>query len=224
MYGDGTPIHISIINQAKTPIGYDLPTVAAALQMQANEHFCPLWGLQPITVTVDTIAPYDAWSLDLYDDADQAGELGDHEDTPTDLPVGRVFVATTISDGEIVPVTMSHELLEMLGDPDIDLCVQIENELYAYEVCDAVEEQTYLINGIPVSNFVTPAWFRPSSPAGSKFDHLGLVTAPLQLLKGGYISVARISPRWTQKMGAERKAKKHQYRHNHRKRHSAHQA
>jgi hypothetical protein len=44
----------------------------------------------------------------------------------------------------------------------------------------------YPINGIQVSDFVTPAWFHPGEPGPYSFR--SNVTQPLQLARGGYIS------------------------------------
>ena len=140
--------------------------------------------------------------LIFLDDADQADALGYHELTPDGLPQGKVFVATTLKDGENPTVTASHELLEMLADPNIDQTAirAPANHAYALEVCDAVEETTYLIDGITVSNFQTPAWFgNPFIPSG--YDYLRQCKRPWQLLKGGYASVQENGD-WTQIFGS----------------------
>ncbi len=55
-------------------------------------------------------------------------------------------------------------------------------------MCDAVEEDTFLIDGIKMSNFLHPSWFEPfKHPSGTKFDHLGLLTKPFSMTKGGYV-------------------------------------
>jgi hypothetical protein len=37
------------------------------------------------------------------------------------LPLSKVFVKTTLADGELVSVSASHELVEMLVDPAINM-------------------------------------------------------------------------------------------------------
>jgi hypothetical protein len=70
--------------------------------------------------------------------------------------------------------------------------------LYAYETADPVEEQTYQIDGVAVSNFVTPHWFDPAAH-GVPLDYLGRLKHPFQLAKGGYLSVfAAPSGKWQQ--------------------------
>jgi hypothetical protein len=47
---------------------------------------------------------------------------------------------------------------------------------------------TFLVDGIEMSNFVHPSWFEPfKHPPGTKFDHLGLLTKPFSMTKGGYV-------------------------------------
>ena len=117
--------------------------------------------------------------------------------TKEGLPLGKVFAKSDIDNGYIWTVTASHELLEMLGDPDIKLTafVQKTNDsgrLYAYEVCDACEADKfgYKIGGTLVSDFVYPAWFESFRKKGStQFDYGKRIKAPFQLLSGGYIGV-----------------------------------
>ena len=53
---------------------------------------------------------------------------------------------------------------------------------------DPVEEDTFLVDGMEMSNFVHPAWFEPfKHPPGTKFDYLGLLTMPFSMTKGGYM-------------------------------------
>jgi hypothetical protein len=152
-----------------------------------------VWG---ITASLTVIArgqqpPGGMWWLGIFDNADQAGALGYHDLTTTGLPIGKVFAKTTLDAHDLVSVTFSHEALEMLGDPDINLMVQKGPRGYAYEVCDAVEDDSlgYDIGGLRVSDFVYPQYFETFWKKGAaKFDHLGHLTGPVPTLtKGGYI-------------------------------------
>jgi len=127
--------------------------------------------------------------LVYFDDADQAGALGYHDVTKDGQPVSKIFVKTTLADHELVSVTACHELFEMVIDPIANLWAEASDGTeYAYEMCDAVEEETFLVDGIEMSNFLHPAWFEPfKHPAGTKFDHLGLLKKPFTMTKGGYV-------------------------------------
>jgi hypothetical protein len=190
-------IKIAVINES-TDINTLLPNVVAALQVQVSKHFAPAWGVNAdlrLAANRTDVASGEWW-LVILDDSDQAGALGYHDLTDEGLPLGKVFARTTRMDGGKWTVTASHELLEMLGDPDINLSVLVQDanqsvgRLYAYEVCDACEDDAYgyEVNGIPLSDFVFPSWFETFRPQGStQFDFGGHINKPLELLKGGYI-------------------------------------
>jgi hypothetical protein len=183
---------IAVINESSIPA--DWHAIAAALQIQADRDFLKFWKTSGhLVVTTRAAAPAGSWWLVILDDSDQAGALGYHDLTPAGLPLGKVFARTDQTYHLQSSVTASHELLEMLADPLLDdlkgiLTVNGQNVLYACEVCDAVEADQlgYQINGIQVSDFVTPAWFHPGVPGPYSFR--GNVGAPLQLARGGYIS------------------------------------
>jgi hypothetical protein len=59
-------------------------------------------------------------------------------------------------------------------------------------MCDAVENDTFPVDGIQMSNFLHPSWFEPfEHPPGTKFDHLGLLKKPFSMTKGGYVIVKK---------------------------------
>jgi hypothetical protein len=88
-----------------------------------------------------------------------------------------------------VSVSTSHELVEMLVDPAINMWTSGPDDklMYAYESADPVEELSFKVNGIEMSDFVYPAYFEDfRKPKSVKFDHLDKVTKPFQILHGGY--------------------------------------
>jgi hypothetical protein len=187
---------IAVWNQSTVLTDEQIIPVVAALQIQASRDFAKAWGLDATLVFVPKAnTPGAGWQLVVLDDSTQAGALGFHDVTVDGLPIGKVFAKTDLTAGSSWSVTMSHELLEMLGDPGINLTAFSENQngggrLYAYEVGDAPEadENGYLINGVLVSDFVFPSWFEPFwAPNSTQFDYQKKITAPFQLLPGGYI-------------------------------------
>lgn len=191
------PIRIAVVNNAeKKPIPPErLAKVLAALETQLARDFAPVWGVSAelSLVPEGELPPEDAWWLTLHDDSDRAGDLGYHDLTSAGLPLGKAFVATAEENGMPWSVVLSHELLEMLIDPYINLAAVIRaggvpnGMLYGYEVCDPVRSDTYRIGGVAVSNFVYPAWFEADRPhRDTRFDHLERVGAPLKLRPGGY--------------------------------------
>ena len=105
---------------AKTPLGVDLNALIAALQAYVNQHVAPVWGT-PAKLIKSNGFIKDAWAVVFLDNADQPGALAYHDLTPDGLPLSKVFVRTTIDNGELVSVSTSHELVEMLVDPAINL-------------------------------------------------------------------------------------------------------
>lgn len=194
-------IEIAITNESTALPDARVQAIAAALQTQVSRDFAPLWGIDArVAYYPKGAQPASAWWLACFDTSDQAGALGYHDVTPTGLPLGKAFVGSDLQYGYEPSVTVSHELLEMLGDPEIDQCVQVgPATFFAYEVCDACEADQfgYKINGVLVSDFVTPQWFRPNGRG--KLDFTGHVKRPLQLLRGGYIGLWTPHGGWTQK-------------------------
>jgi len=198
-----TTRNIALVNKAKTPLGYDLSAIAYALQTQVDRDFVPFWQAGcNLLVLDDATDDYD--NLILFDDADQAGALGYHDLSPKGHAYGKVFVKTTLQARETVSSVLSHELLEMLGDPKVDQVARnpLNGYVYAVENCDAVEAESYEIGHVPVSNFVTPAWFNASAPSTVKFDFLGNVRAPFKINPGGYMPV-QVNGKWTQIFGSQ---------------------
>jgi hypothetical protein len=197
------PIQISVINESTVLTDSEIIPVVAALQKQVTTDFRPAWGTDAELTAVPrgTQVPTGSWWLVILDDSDQAGALGYHDLTSDGLPLGKVFAASDLKSGTSWTVTASHELLEMLADPDIDLTVFVQNDkttgtLYAYEVCDACEDDSlgYSIDNVLLSDFVYPAWFETFRQQGSsQFDRMNHIQNPLQLLKGGYIGVFNVT-------------------------------
>lgn len=194
---------ISVINESTVLTDAEVIPVVATLQQQVSNDFRPVWGIDAELTMIPhgTPAPPATWWLVILDDSDQAGALGYHDLTPDGLPMGKIFAASDLKVGTSWSVTASHELLEMLADPNINLTVFVQNAttsgtLFAYEVCDACEDDRfgYQINNVMVSDFVYPAWFESFRTQGStQFDRGNQIQNPLQLLTGGYIGVFSIS-------------------------------
>ena len=216
-------IKIAVINASTVLKDADAGKAVPALQAQVHNDFAPAWGVDADLVFVPkgSQPPAGAWWLTILDNSDQAGALGYHDLTDRGLPLGKVFAGTDIQYGSQWTVTASHELLEMLGDPDINLAAYVDQpnggmRLYAYEVCDACEADqfAYKTDGVLVTDFVYPAWFESFRKAGStQFDRQGRINEPFQLLSGGYIGIfdCPSGNGWTQITG-DRKARHYSMR------------
>jgi hypothetical protein len=191
-------VKIAVINDSTVLTDAQVSQVVAPLQKQVDLHAGPPWGISAKLRFVpkgSTPAP-DEWWLAILDNSDAAGALGYHDLTDKGLPLSKVFAGSDITYGQSWTVTCSHELLEMLVDPNINLTVfdqgPIGARLYAYEICDACEADQfgYKIDGVLVSDFVYPAWFESFRTKGStQFDYSNKIEQPFELLAGGYIGV-----------------------------------
>lgn len=170
----------------------DVSAFVAAQQVQLDKDFAPLWGLGATCVFVppEHVIPPGAWQVILLDHTDQAQASGYHDDTgPGGEPRSKVFIADIKADGSSWTVTTSHETLEMIGDPTINKSVTFDGWVYAWENCDACEDDHfgYRINGLLMSAFVLPSWFDPSGKAPFTFPVIPSIDAPFKLAEGGYI-------------------------------------
>lgn len=167
----------------------DLDAIAAALQIQVDRDFKPAYNLGATVVSasqVDKMLTTD-WVVGMFKDVDQPNALGYHDMTGGGMPLAKVF---PLLDSKDLSKTISHEVLEMLADPLLSKAVQshLDGRFWAYEVCDAVEADEYTINGVVVSNFVTPHYFEPPPDmAGIQFDFCNKVSAPYEVRPGGYM-------------------------------------
>ena len=178
-----------------------LEKVLKAVQRQVTEDVPTYWlGSDPKTEVclIDSNQKFslDAWQFFVADtprqvsrDAPDAG--GDHE-VVGGVPMGFAFVEMTLHAGMEPSVTISHEVLEMIGDAFLCRCNQwsdIPDAVFlAQEICDPVagDENGYPKgdDGILVSDFVTPMYF--VSGSFGRWDHNKKLTGPNTLAPGGY--------------------------------------
>jgi hypothetical protein len=136
----------------------------------------------------------------LWDGADVDDAIGYHEKNNRGIPYGFVFTEIAREIGEPWSVTLSHEALELVGDPEVNLLVKgphpNPNErrevFHWFEMCDAVQAESYEIDGVAVSNFVLPLYFTSEAELGGRNDFLGTRVAGATLQSfgvnpGGYI-------------------------------------
>ena len=208
-FNQGTVPTIACFNQATVPLGTDFNALIAAMQAYVDQHIVPVWNT-PAKLIKSTNFVKKAWAMVFLDDADAPGALAYHDLTPDGLPISKVFVKTTLENGDLVSVSASHELVEMLVDPAINMMTTGPDpkSMYAYESADPVEDLNFNVNGIAMSDFVHPAYFEIFHKSGSvHFDHLNKVKKPFQILSGGYQIVFK-GGKWTQVFGSASKKKR----------------
>ena len=207
-FNQGLTPTIACFNKAKTPLGFKLGDLINAMQVYIDEHIVPVWGT-PAKLVETTDFVKGAWAMVFLDTADAPGALAYHDLTPDGLPESKVFVKTTLDDHELVSVSASHELVEMLVDPATNLMTTGPDPktMYAYESADPVEALAFDIQGMQMSDFIYPSYFEAFHKAGSvKFDHLNKVKKPFQILSGGYQIIYK-NGKWSQVFGSVKKEK-----------------
>jgi hypothetical protein len=201
---------IACVNKSTIGLGVDFDELIPALQKFLDECFVPVWGTPAKLIKTRKTRP-GLWNMVFLDDADTKGAEGYHDITWRGMPLAKVFVQPTLDAKDLVSVTACHELCEMLIDPMATLwCEGPRSTLWAYEVCDAVEEETFNIDGIAMSDFVFPTYFdifRLKRPGSAQYDYLKRVKRPFQILKGGYSDI-RHNRRTVEKFGSKGKAKR----------------
>lgn len=173
-----------------------------ALNMQLRRDVGPALGLSvPIIDYYENNPPTvnEAVVIQLMDDPDVPNAAGYHDEDAWGQTFAKVFIRPTLNQGgtlcngpNSVSVTISHELIETIGDEHVQLWATnyASQTMVAYELCDPVEmDDEYCINHVSVSNFVTDNWFDAFARPSSQFDFLHNLKSPFTLSPGGYMTV-----------------------------------
>jgi hypothetical protein len=191
---------IAILNQSTLISNADTAAMTQAIAAQVRLDAAPLWDRAPAAVifyTDPSAVPATAHGIAIVDTIqDQPqGVLGFHTEDPGGKLWGVVAAKPELGNGGkattgdwSVSSVLSHEVLEMYIDPNCNLWANDgSGSAYSFEICDPVEAPAYVVNGISVSNFVTPSWFDAQAAPTAQFDKLGQLKAPFSILKGGYV-------------------------------------
>lgn len=188
-------IDIDLVNRTDRIRDARFAAILPALQSQITEDFCPQWQVEPVTLHLVGKGgqPDPAhWKVWLLDTSDASGDLGYHEDE-SGIPEAKIFCEEDLKYGSEISVTISHELLEMLADPQASrMGPIIDGAQYIVEAADPVEsdEDSYEKPGlggqmVKVSNFVLMTYFQPG--AAGPWDWLRRLPGPCPArLPGGY--------------------------------------
>jgi hypothetical protein len=204
---------ISVINHTGGKIkDKDIQVVIRSINRQIREDFEPYWSLgatlrlegtsgdqpdkqNPVDMRGDAV-------IYLWDKTDVPNALGYHDRNFKGIPYGFVFEELSKQIGESWTVTLSHEALELILDPEVNLLVagphpkpseNMRTVFHWYEACDAVQAQTYKIDEVEVSNFILPLYFTESDEYVGRNDFLGMQFKSNETLKsfsvspGGYV-------------------------------------
>jgi hypothetical protein len=184
--------YLSVFNASN---GYlqdsDIQNAIPDWQAQLNNEFPWFWGN---TAYIDFSGSGTPIVITDYPGAnDPAGALGYHYIDGNYQPYARVFAHLSADSGVPWTGVASHEILETCADQLIDTTDLYDNGdgtgfIVLQEVCDPCEALLYTgaVNGNPVSDFATPAWYAPGDL--NQVDYLNQIAGPWQLAAGGYVS------------------------------------
>jgi hypothetical protein len=195
-----TPTLITVINQMTGVSDADDMAYVRAQEVQFSRDVIPVWGQCPaIDFTPGGTGPSPGASpCWLQDTLDVPDALGYHDEDAQGVP----YIKVGNLPGNDWRTTASHEFLELAKDTSANLWAQFDATTFvAYELADPVEGDSYDIDGIPMSNFVYPAWFDPQAQQGEKLDLLGKLSKPLTMTANGYMIVWTVTGQPTQKFG-----------------------
>ena len=152
----------------------------------------PMWNVEATVDAFDKLedVPIGYWHVLLQDEL-PSGAAGLHKRDDNKQPFALVALTTNW------PVFMSHEVLEMLVDPQGTLTRAGDSPKpgqgrveYLIEVCDPCQDSrfAYSVNSVMVSDFYTPHYFDPVKSSAVRYSFSGQVRGPREVLDGGYLS------------------------------------
>lgn len=174
---------------------------AAALNVQVTRDLPQFWNVQATVTYLPSPKkiPAGVWPVFLVKSL-PPGEGGFHLDKHNQ-PYAEVIASPKSQEWTI---DASHETLEMLVDPSgnrlqSSTSIEIKNGKiqdgtsqfgYLVEACDPCEADKYGygIQGIAVSDFLTPHFYDSAPTPGTRYSFTGALQKPRQILPGGYIS------------------------------------
>jgi hypothetical protein len=117
------------------------------------------------------------------------------------LPLAHLWSTDEARLHEEWTVSLSHEALEMIADPECNLVARGPHPskrgqyvFHYYEMCDAVQNDTYAIDGVDVSNFVLPLYFTGQDEPGGRNDFLSTTHRDKKTKKARTIRSFGINP------------------------------
>jgi hypothetical protein len=176
-------------------------SAAIALNLQVTRDLPQFW---PVSATVFYLPnpkkiPAGVWPVQLVKTL-PPDEGGFHSDKHKQ-PYAKVIAS---AEDTTWTIDVSHEILEMLVDPygnrmQSSVAIEIVGGKiqdgtgqfgYLVEACDPCEDNSYAytINGVAVSDFITPHFYDPMVTPGTRYSFTGAIKGPRQILPGGYIS------------------------------------
>jgi hypothetical protein len=194
-------IQVGLVDKTRQLDPQLVQAVAAALNIQVIRDLPQYWNIQATVLHLPdpNQIPLGVWPVFLVAKL-PPGEGGVHLDKKNQ-PYSLVIATPDSADWTI---DASHETVEMLVDPSgnrlqLSRAIEIAGQNvqdgtgefeYLVEACDPCEgnQYAYTIQGVAVSDFITPRFYDPVATSGTRYSFAGNIQRPRQILPGGYIS------------------------------------
>lgn len=164
---------IDIINKSKVPNDKILEFLKVFDEIL--DMFCKEWNIEkPFIKFLPSWPIYEKIKVTLIDSKEERAFHGCRKD-----PYAFILVDNNFSR------LLSHEIFELLINPDMKQHFELDGIIYQKEVCDPVFENTIHLSGIEFSDWVLPSWFEKESKG--PYNHLNTLLKPFEIDKGGYI-------------------------------------
>lgn len=173
---------LAVVNEASVPqadIDAFVPAAREFIQQWLTAFWPDVAGTTIRAVPPGASAITTEAAIILAPNTTQAGSLGYHDKTAAGLPTGIIELDSCRRYGVPWTIAATHEIAELLIDPFLTEFVDVATRSYPKEIADPTTAGHFMIGSVPVANVTTPAYWDPHSPAGSRFDLMGLVKAPL---------------------------------------------
>jgi hypothetical protein len=197
---------IAVINESTAIADADVHKMLPAFKSQWNQDLDPVWGVGTgdfAFVPKGHTPATGTWWVVFLDNSNQADALAYHDLTNEGLPISKVFVKSIQDEKSSLSVGATHEICEMAVDPWLNSAYQDAHGVFwAGEICDPVEDDQYgyLINGVLVTDFVTPNWFGHQHAQGA-IDLKGHARTAFTVLTAGYAQKFDAKQGWEQITG-----------------------
>lgn len=196
---------VALVSHTHRVSARELYGLAKAMEINAR-HVNEAWDFaEPVAVVAvdrEDDLPPGAWVIAFVDEGTDQTALAEHYRNVSGVAAARVYCAkgSGLNDGEeSISESASHELAEMLGNPNLVLWlphptrpgVEVAREL-ADPLQDFYEVETLDADGRAtkwkMANFVTRFWFMSPDSIGEavNLDHAGRLSVPGEIGPDGY--------------------------------------